>query len=307
MEIINMPTKVSDIDFENAIQLYLTGESAEKAAAFFHTSGERLAHELKRRGLLRARAVRYQIVGEKNRATQRAKAGLPDDEIVRLYIEGHSANSLAKQFDVSRTAIRNRIDAAEVPMRGSTDANRLLAEQTPIDEHRRRIKFAQDAIRGKPMPLAQQIKAARTRQEREISVSPTEALLKNWLTMRGVECIAQQAIGPYNVDIGAAPVAVEIFGGGWHASKPKHARRARYIFDQGWHLLFVWVNATRSPLVESVADYIISRLQDTRSQPAATRQYWVIRGDGQELSTGSANDDEITLIIPGYQAHSRRA
>jgi hypothetical protein len=120
---------------------------------------------------------------------------------------------------------------------------------------------------------------------------------------RGIPTIAQQAIGPYNCDLGAYPVAVEVFGGGWHwygdhvAIVPK---RFRYILDAGWHILAVKIDAA-FPLTSVTADYIAAYIQQARSDPSSRREYRVIRGAGETLASGSADDDQIS-IVPTFTA-----
>lgn len=297
-----MPAKASGADFENAIQAYVAGESCENAAARFHVGQGRLSTELAVRSLFRSRKERYQLAAPKIAETRMEQLGLPDAEIAKRYLAGESENTLADAYGVSRTAIAVRLRHQGITRRTQTEANQLLAEQTPIEEHHRRIKIAQKATRGRKHTMAHRRHIALSRQRRETLTSPAEHLLAKWLRERGASPILQQAVGPYNVDIGLHPIAVEILGGAWHASKPTHPERTRYILNQGWHAIFIWSHIRRSPLQEAVADYIIAALDELRSQPSPSGQYRVIRGDGYELARCQFDVQDFTLIVPGYES-----
>jgi len=299
-----MPAKCSDADFDNAVQAYIAGESVENTATRFHTSQQRLADYLKAHGLLRDKASRYKIIGEKCGATRRALIPLPEAEIAARYLAGESENTLARCFGVSRSAITTRLRVAGVQRRDMATANRLAQTAIPIEEHHRRIKIAQDAVRGRRVSIDEKIRRAIGREAKGSNRSASEILLEGWLIDRGISTVPQKAIGIYNVDLGAYPVAVEIFGGSWHATKHTHTERTRYILNQGWHLVVIWTHPRRSPLVPAVADYIVTFLQEVSSKPTAIREYRVIRGDGQELARGRFDGNDISLVVPGYEGCS---
>jgi len=296
----------SSTDFEHAIQAYVAGDSVETCARRFHTSDKHLADELKRRGLFRNRMQREAIKAVKTRATVIRQVGIDPEEIAARYAAGESENALANAYGISRSSIQIRLETAGVERRNQTEANRLLAENTPQGEHLRRIAIAQEATRGGTHSEEHRCKLAKTNERRRNKTSQAELLVIKWLTERGLTTIPQKAIGRYNVDIGAAPIAVEILGGSWHATKSIHPKRSRYILDRGWHLVFIWTHALRSPLQPAVADYIIALVNEFRSNPPSTGQYRVIRGDGKLLAIGSANEDNITPVVPGYESFGNR-
>jgi hypothetical protein len=118
------------------------------------------------------------------------------------------------------------------------------------------------------------------------------------LEERGVSCIQQQAIGPYNCDLGAFPVAVEIFGGNWHFSGAHLARseeRTRYLLNAGWHVLMVQATANH-PIDAATADYIAVYVKEARRDLSVLREYRVIRGAGETIAGGSANDEHISIV-----------
>lgn len=285
-----MTRKISSADFENAIQAYVTGEGAVSVARRFHCGKQRVSDELKARGLWRD-----------------PYATIPCEEIAARYTSGESENAIAKSLGVSRNVIATRLRVAGAERRTSAAANQLLASQTPLTEHHRRIRIAQDANRGRKQSFEHRCHIAASRQTNISNSSPAEIMLVQWLADEGIWSTPQQAIGPYNVDIGAYPVAVEILGGAWHAGKSIHPKRTRYILDQGWSLVFIWSHIRRSPLTFAATDYVAAFLKELRSNPSSVGQYRVIRGDGQELARGSADTDDITIVVPGYESYRERS
>ena len=312
-----MPAKLSDGDFENAIQAYAAGEGAESIAARFHTSEKRLREALKARGIFRDKQARYRLVGARNGVTQRAKKGLPDTEIVRRYVAGESEQSLALAFGVSRRAVEARLLAAGVERRNAATVARINAAKRTPEENRRIMLAAQAALHGKPQPLSQKIRRAKTRQARQLGVSAMEMLLCEWLTPRlaPIPCIPQYAVGPYNVDLAIdtdPPIAVEIFGGKWHGYGKHVARapeRARYLLDRGWNLIIIWATDGRSmpSLSLAVADYIVAFFEQSRHDPPLRGQYRVIWGDAQEAAITGSDVNEIALVPTCGAAKRARA
>lgn len=285
-----MARKASDADVEHAVNAYVAGESIEDAARRFHTAAERLRGVLIARDLFRSPEERRAVRSVKSSAALRAKRELPVEEIVRRYQAGESENQLALAFGASRSVIAARLRAMNVPRRNNRVANQLMMAQRSPEEHRRNVAAAHDAVRGRKQTREHRSKIARTRQVVHGAISPAEMLLQLWLRDRGVETVAQQAIGPYNVDLGAEPVAVEVLGGSWHAYG-RHALRApartNDILDQGWNLIFVWVDVAKWPFAEACADEVVAFVQQSRRDPAFRHQYRVIRSDGQPMPEGS--------------------
>lgn len=295
-----MTAKASAANIDNAIKDYVAGESIEVCASRWHTSQKTITDILKSKGLFRDKRSRYEIVGIKNGIAAREKLSLPVTEIVNRFNNGESVLSLSISFGVSRNVIEERLVFAGATPRGITEANRLAINSLPREEVLRRIKIAQDSVRGVKHTAEHRHKIALSREHNGVSISATENLLCSWLRERGVSFIQQKAVGSYNVDIATYPIAVEILGGSWHASKSIEVKRAKYIFDAGWHQVFVWVHAKRSPITPYVADYIVSMLQEVSGDPSAIREYRVIRGDGKELSRGRSDSDNFTIVVPGY-------
>jgi hypothetical protein len=282
-----MPSKVATIDAEDAAQRYLAGESLKGLAARYRVRSERV-----RRVLI---AANVPIRGS-------GPLPLPDDEIIRRYVEGESEKMLAERFGVSRAVIRRRLLKRGIDPRGRSESMRVRMANTPPEERRRLAAAAHDAVRGRIRSWDERVQAAQTRELRQTHVGPAELLMQRWLADRGITSVPQQAVGIYNVDLGLHPVAVEIFGGNWHGHgghRSSAGKRFRYILDQGWCVVIIWVDRREYPLHPLAADYVITRLEHARRDPSLRGKYWVIRGDGQEIAAAEVNVEHIALVPSG--------
>lgn len=221
------------------------------------------------------------------------------DDLVRRYIAGESEKALAELFGVSRTPIRRMLLNAGVEIRGRSAAMYQRMAATSPDERARLAAAAHDAVRGKPKtPDFLRARAAGVERQGAShgNASAAEVGFGEMLRDAGRPVIHQKAIGPYNVDLAAGSVAVEILGGGWHRSK-RHGERLRYILDGGWDVIYIWVGR-RFPLGSGAAQYVISHCEIRDGDPTAPRCYRVIRGGGEFLAGGRADDDDIPDVIP---------
>jgi very-short-patch-repair endonuclease len=127
------------------------------------------------------------------------------------------------------------------------------------------------------------------------------------LTGLGIEHVREKAVGRYNLDIAlsSSAVAVEVLGGNWHGAKPIHAVRTPYVLNAGWHIVFVW-DTKRCKVGAGALDYIVALAQQSSLDPTATREYRVIRGDGEFISAGSADDEEFPFIPSSVRNLRRR-
>jgi very-short-patch-repair endonuclease len=163
------------------------------------------------------------------------------------------------------------------------------------------IANAQEWTRGKKLSIEHLRNHAKGREQRASGASHAEIALSQMLLRHGVKCIPQLAIDKYNVDLATDRLAIEVLGGLWHSSKPNHIKRLRYILNQGWNVVYIWAIKNRSPLSEIAADYIVAFLNELRGDPSLRGQYRVLRGDGQELARGCAQDDNIAIVVKGYE------
>ncbi|HZU75950.1 MAG TPA: hypothetical protein VFA70_04245, partial [Dehalococcoidia bacterium] len=205
-----MPTKGRPLDRDYLVREYLNGRSGTELALElgWGKAVSRIYNELRRAGV----AIRPQA-GQIN-LKRRVAIDLAD--LVRAYEGGASVALLSRQLGCTRKTIASRLREAGVALRGRHDAELLKWRQMRSEDRERQIRAAHAASTGRTLPDDEKRRRALTIQARGLHISAAERQLRALLSERGIETIPQQAIGPYNCDLGAEPVAVEVWGGNWH-------------------------------------------------------------------------------------------
>jgi len=221
-------------------------------------------------------------------------------DVCRRYVEGESELSLSKVFAVARGGIRGYLLRGGVSIRTISEANKIrMARLTPA-ERLALTAPAHSAVRGKAQSKEHRRKIAATRERLELGVSPGEKRLAHWLRRRGFHSVLQKAIGPYNIDVALeeSRVAVDVFGGNWHAGG-RHAARFRkrfdYISDRGWIPVIIWITGDY-PLQREAIDYIVTLAKRGNASKAPGCQEHVIRGDGKPTGIGKSNLDYRAVV-----------
>ena len=272
-------------NLDDLIRRYREGESVNRLAPECGVSGPTLRRWLAEAGVeIRTRAPRWD----------------PDvPALVAAYRGGDSVLALAHRHGVDRNAVTRQLRRAGVKLRGASAAQVVRYAGSTPEERQAIVAAAHEAVRGKPLAPGHREKIAATREQRgEVLSHSGERLLRDWLADRGVVGTLQQAVGPYNADLGAFPVAVEIFGGNWHGNGRHRARfrkRADYFLDRGWWIVVVWASQRRV-LTEGAADYVVATLEIARRNPSGRGQHRVIWGDGEEASTCGEDLDKATDV-----------
>lgn len=284
----------------DAIEAYERGDSGFNAAAKrYGVPTRRLRDALKDRGTLLDQNVINRAGITRGQVTRiLTAADLPTGDICDSYLAGASENEIAKMYGLSRQRVGNVLRKAGVERRSVSEANRVAMSRRSPEENARNTQAAHDAVRGKRYSFEEKCARARRLHGKPQGFA-TELLYQAWLKLRHIDTVAQHAIGPYNCDLTAEPVAVEVFGGHWHGSG-KHAatfpERSRYILDHGWNLMIVWVNQSSQRLSESSADYVAAFIEESRRDPTLRGEYRVVWGDGQVVSTIGKEVDDFALV-----------
>jgi very-short-patch-repair endonuclease len=122
-----------------------------------------------------------------------------------------------------------------------------------------------------------------------------EADLAAWLAARGLRVLAQHPVGPYNIDLAVRPVAVEVhFAANNPVADARLRKRTKNLLDWGWDVVYVWVTG-RHPLIEDVADEVVAVVEAAKRQPSARREYRVIRGAGEYVTSGCSDGHDLTI------------
>jgi len=264
---------------------YESGESAKDIAKSLGVHVATVYNRLKRTGL---------------KPVSRLYRTVDNAEIARLYVSGVSELAISKMFGIARTAIRARLLKAGIVIRTASEANVIRMARLSPDERQLLTANAHAAVTGSAKGEQACCQAALTRERKQLGISPAEIHLANILRGRGLSVSPQKAVGRFNVDIAldASRIAVEIFGGHWHATgrhAARHNRRVEYILNRGWRLLIIWVTPDY-PLSLAAINYIVSLTQEPGGDESARGEHHVIRGDGEPCAIGQRNFDNYSRI-----------
>lgn len=206
---------------------------------------------------------------------------LPNDHIVERYRSGEPYTHIAKAIGVASGTVLRRLRQAGVPIRG-------VAEATTTPEIREKVLTAQA-------------------EHRRRKVGRFEDVLGQWLEERGELPDYQRPCGTRSIDLAISPIAVEV----WLSTSlpfadPYCRRRIKDLSNRGWSSVYVFIARRTNTLLPVVADQIVALAQETRRDPPAARQHWVIRGCGELAAIASDDLDDFTVIPPsvGCPYHS---
>jgi hypothetical protein len=276
-------THILNVDIDYLVKEYLSGTPAYHIARQLGISGQVVLRRLREAGIsIRDPRIKH----------------VPTDNILALYQSGMSCNQVAKTFGVSRRLIEARLNAYGVVIRGRSQAEGLKWQRMGPAQRHRQTQAAHWAVLGTKHTWIQLCQRAERKFLRQRPDSPLEIRLHDWLEERGLDTTYHLNIGPYNADLAAAPVAIEVFGGNWHFSGhhlAKTEKRFRYLMEQGWHILCVCHMAQR-PMTIETAHYVAAYVHTLRRNPPTVCEYRVIRGAGETLAAGSVYDEQISII-----------
>lgn len=307
LEVVNRPMKRLDIDRDNVVERYRSGETISHICEVFTADYKTIRTILTRAGveirpkseetrlrmsklsaseidaLMAPARVAHQSV--KGRPNLKGRVTVDDVDIVARYSAGESEKAIAESLGVSRQVVRRRLlDAGVTPRDGSASMRIRMASMSPEER-----KLITDRARSA---------CTQSRQETLSVVGWGENTLRDWLRDRGYEAIPQLAMGPYNIDLAIHPVAVEVWNS---ASNPLRLRRshekAEYLRERGWSLIWVWITKNRI-FDDRVADEIVTTIERTRLDPPASCEHRVIRGSGETATVGKYNSDNISVVHP---------
>lgn len=276
-----MSTKCKLSDPTDAIRLYQSGLTLQEVGNQLGVDGVTILMTLRRAGV--------PTRGHGGPKPKRRLRVANPDGIIAAYASGIPEQQIAKDSGCSRCVIARLLTERGIQRRDVSQANTIRMQRMTPAERIALTAAAHDAVRGHPASADSKIKRALTESVVGNHIVPVESDLAVWLRQRGLSVSQQFAVGPYNLDvaINAPPIAIEIYGGGWHAygsHLARHFERVKYLLDRGWSVVIVWVDGRRYPLRESVCDYLVALTDELRQDPSTPCQYRVILGDGQLAS-----------------------
>lgn len=283
-EVVDVSPKPNERDINEWVSLYESGESYEQISREVGFSTMTIWKALRGR-------VAGRTTGEGNHlAFLRRHADLIP-LVIEAYNGGASVLAMSKSFGVTRATIARILQSHDLPIRSGSDANRIRfgGINAPVLPQYQRKPVDPDLLIFDPSPRALITRAM------HLSMGKGEPELEKMLLERGYQFTRQLPVGDYNIDLAYRDLAVEVHrpGGNPLAPRSRELKRCEALMRRGWHVLFVW---TRGGIPESgSADQVIALLEETGRNPTATRQYWVIRSDGEIATSGRDKPQEISF------------
>lgn len=307
VEVVYRPMKRLDIDRDNVVERYRSGETISHICEVFAADYKTIRTILARAGVeVRSKSEETRLRMSKltgpeiatlmapARLAKESTKGMPnlkrriavdDRAIVSRYASGESEKAIAESLGVSRSVVRRRLLDAGVNPRGGSESMRIRMANMTSDERKLITTHARSAC-------------TQSRQETLSVVGWGENTLRDWLVDRGCETIPQLAMGPYNIDLAVHPVAVEVWNS---ATNPLRLRRAhekaKYLRERGWSLVWVWIRKDHV-FDERVADEIVAIIERTRLNPSTGCEHWVIRGSGEFAPVRKYDTNDIAIVEP---------
>ncbi len=207
------------------------------------------------------------------------------DDLLRRYQAGESEKKLAAEAGINRWGFRDRLIKAGIAPRGRSAGMKARWSNATEVERNAMLVPAHAAVRGTTISDDIKARQAAGKQRALSHVSPLDIMLLNDLKSAGLTVTPQKAIHIYNIDMAveSPPVAVELFGGGWHTSGGHGLtfhKRTKYLLDSGWNVVIVWIDKRRYPLGVGCVEYIVALAKSLCLNPPDRSQYRVILGDG---------------------------
>jgi very-short-patch-repair endonuclease len=288
-----MPGRRNDINADDIVSRYLAGES-------LHSLSKRYGVD---RDVPR-RVLREHNIGPRNQAEAalllRSQVADPVG-LVDNYLAGESAKALGRRLGLAERVVTRTLCQQGVALRANTEANRLRSERMTEAEHRARTAMWADGWNTPisvpsfvPKNIVGLRRAALTRQITLSKQLPDELRVRALLPPAwGVE---QLPVDRYNLDFAHGTVAVEVHSAAYHPFWFKqHASRAVDLAERGWHLAYLWLTKGHALSERGVAE-LVAHAERLDRDPAPERQYIVIRGCGEVISTGRLDPVERTIV-----------
>lgn len=228
------------------------------------------------------------------------------DKAVALYAGGMSLKAVAAEVGISRPALTSALRARNVPIISISERQRRWYETAPDEQRKARVAAANTAVRGRLASHAELSQRAKTVESRQIGLNDTERDVIELLSKAGFHGTPLAACGPYNIDIGLRNelIGVEIFGGNFHAygrHKRRTERRYKYLADAGWRFVVVWVFAEHRQFMGTMVGAIASTIRTVKDGAFPAGSWWVLRGDGTQIASGTGDFAKIAKPISKAQ------
>lgn len=231
------------------------------------------------------------------------------NKLREMYLAGKTENQISKELGIARASVRSRCLKLGLVPRTLSEAQLVRNSLRTPEQRAAGARAAHDAARGRKATFLELCQRAMTISTMPKALTAIERMLYEPLQSTNLTIEREHACGPYNIDFAVdGSVAVECFGGGWHATGRAAARfqkRVRYLIDAAWHVVVVWIDRRYNSdlTIRGAIEYAVSLSQETRLRPAMLRQYRMIWCYGKRVVvTGDANSQEFPLIPSAHMS-----
>jgi len=201
--------------------------------------------------------------------------------ILRDYLVSLDAQcTIAARYGLRRSQVVNVLRFHGIKLRGCAEAGALNWARMTQTQREQQTEACHADVRGRKKDQRYLFRRAQGIESRG-ALNDNEFFVYLGLMHRGFTCQPQKAFGKYNVDVAISSelVAVDVFGGGWHAAG-RHAARYRercdYILSSGWELIIAW-----TPLTVGVISTICNRICELQSGITRRETETVMDGAGR--------------------------
>lgn len=220
------------------------------------------------------------------------------DDIHEAHQAGESILSLSLRYGYGRNVICGAFARAGWMTRSMSEAGKIRAERIGPQGRAALTADANRTRRGQKDSFTTLCQRAVFWERNPPDLTSCELYLAEHFRDVNLPFARHRACGPYNIDFTVGEsIAVECFGGGWHAggrAAARHHPRVRYLLDAGFHVIVVWVQKRSRRNWIAALDQTIGELKTSCSDPSTLRQYRVIWRDTKPISR-NANDDDFPL------------
>lgn len=282
-----MRRKFTDAFLDDAIKLFSVEPGLKEVAQKLGVNADALSAKLRDRGFIIPKRP------------SKPRKNLPNAKIVADYLAGKSELELSKEYGVARTAIRPRLLAAGIQIRGPRDAGLLSAATYTPEERKKRVQAAHDARRGSKASQQEQESRALAKFTRAgaVSIGVGEDVFAEQLQARGIDFIRQYPVGAYNIDFLVGNVAVELKSGtaaSSYAFSEARQGRIKEISNAGFACIYVCFQ-TEETMLGNI-DKIISLIHECSCLPSASSQYRVVWCRFKDCALGRNERQQFTRV-----------
>lgn len=293
-----MASKFSMLDRNNVIELYLKGASRTELAVRFGASRGCIKRYLIKCGVkVRTHKESVAMAGPK-----RWKLNGPvGEEIVNRYLAGESSEYLAHEYAVAPYTLTKYLKEVGIEIRSTSESMFEWINHASPEEFKKRFgvgrKRLNFVVTKEHVAKMRLFRAKRLEEMGSASpyISPDEKIFASILTTIKIPYRQQVACRNYNIDFVCGTIAVEIHTG---ANNPftdvRLVKRMKQLLKSN-HLLYIWVTP-KCPISKPAASYLLRLLQAANGAPTVSRQYWVIRGSGELVTSGCFDGNNGSFI-----------